>query len=115
MTDGIGRIGTGNGYGINGFVPQRHEAKEEVPEQPIVQQETEQVDPERVMDLLANKNIFVAPKTSAPAELSPAVKGRVEDAMARFEEIYAIVEQEFGPELASTVMDLVMDKLMGLV
>jgi hypothetical protein len=34
--------------------------------------------------------------------------------MERFEEIYAIVEQEFGPELAPAVMDLVMDKLMGM-
>ena len=34
--------------------------------------------------------------------------------MERFEEIYAIVEQEFGAELAPAVMDLVMDKLMGM-
>ena len=34
--------------------------------------------------------------------------------MERFEEIFSIVEQEFGAERAPLVMDYVMDSLMGM-
>lgn len=117
MTDGIGRIFGGNSYGVGGYVPQRkeEEAPQNRPAVPVNNYEETQVDPNKVMDFLNANNIFAAPKTTTPAELDPEVQNRVVDAMARFEELYAIVAQEFGEENAPMVMDLVMDKLMGLV
>ena len=35
--------------------------------------------------------------------------------MEQFETYYALIAQEFGEENAPLVMDLVMDKLMGMV
>ena len=118
MTDGIGRIFGGNSYGVGGYVPQRKE--EEAPqnkpaEMPVNNYEETQVDPNKVMDFLNANNIFAAPKATTPAELAPDVQERVVDAMERFEELYAIVAQEFGEENAPLVMDFAMDKLMGLV
>ena len=117
MTDGIGRIFGGNSYGVGGYVPQRHDAKEEeTANQPVVQPELEQhVDPEKVMELLANNNLFVQPKASTPVELDPEVENRVIDAMERFEEVYAIIEDEVGPELAPLVADEYMNRQLGLV
>ena len=115
MTDGIGRIFGGNNYGVGGYVPQRKEAKEEVKEETVVQPQSKDVDPGEVMKFLNANNLFLAPKTaSTPTELAPDVQERAVNAMERFEEVYDIVVNEFGEEMAPTVMDLVMDKLMGL-
>ena len=121
MTDGIGRIFGGNNYGVGGYVPQRNgnEGAEEAQEQAVAQNyEETQVDPSKVMDFLANNNYFVN-LTNVPApvegvETDPTVADRVAGYMENFEVIYGIVEQEFGEELAPTVMDLVMDRLMGM-
>ena len=116
MTDGIGRIFGNSSYGVGGFVPQRNEEKEENVKQPAVQPEAVDIDPSKVMEFLNANNIFVAPKaTTAPAELDQETQDRVVNYMARFEEIYSVIEKEFGAALSPAVMDLVMDKLMGLV
>ena len=117
MTDGIGRIFGGNNYSVGGFVPQRKEAQEEAVQQQAVQPQREEIDPSKVMEFLNANNIFVTPNTTAttPAELAPEVQDRVVNYMERFEELYGIVENEFGKDMAPDVMDLVMDKLMGLV
>lgn len=117
MTDGIGRIFGGNNYGVGGYVPQRKE--EDVPQnkpaQAPVNYEETQVDPSKVMDFLASNNYFVAPvETTAPGEVDEATKERVVGYMENFEMIYGVVVNEFGEENAPLVMDLVMDKLMGL-
>ena len=127
MTDGIGRL-SGYGYGIGGFMPRNN--KEEVANKNDQQQapvadnkpaET-QVDPSKVMEFLANNNYFVAPQ-AAPKEvtdvegaaaLDSATQDRVAGYMEQFEMIYGIVQEEFGEELAPAVMDVVMDKLMGM-
>ena len=115
MTDGIGRIFGGNNFGVGGYVPQRKETNEEVKEEAVVQPQTKDVDPGKVMEFLNANNLFVAPKTTTtPAELAPDVQERAVNAMERFEEVYAVVVNEFGEEVAPLVMDLVMDKLMGL-
>ncbi len=121
MTDGIGRIFGGNNYGVGGYVPQRK--GEEMPETENQQQlvnnfEETQVDPNKVMDFLAQNNMFVN-LTNAPArvpgvETDPTVADRVAGYMENFEAMYAVVENEFGAELAPAVMDLVMDKLMAM-
>ena len=121
MTDGIGRIYGGNNYGVGGYVPNRK--NEENPEakadgQPVKNFEETQVDPNKILEFMANNNYFVdIAKTPAQVdgvETDPTVADRVAGYMENFEIIYGIIEQEFGPELAPTVMDFVMDKLMGL-
>lgn len=78
-----------------------------------------QIDPNKVMDFLANNNYFIP----IAADAAPAVdlntgdaesEERIASYMERFEQIYFIVEQEFGAEFAPATMDLVMDKLMGM-
>ena len=117
MTDGIGRIFGGNSYGVGGYVPQRREAKEEVEQQQqaIAQPEAKPVDEEVVMRFLEANNLRVVPKTAAPVQLDPEAEERIAGYMEKFEELYGVIEQEFGPELAPAVMDLVMDRLMGMV
>ena len=116
MIDGSGRIFGGNNYGVGGYVPQRKE--EEASQQqalPTVNQEATQVDPSRVMEFMANNNFFVAPvKTAGPAELDAAAQERIAGYMENFEMIYGVIVEEFGEELAPTVMDMTMDYLMGM-
>jgi hypothetical protein len=117
MTDGIGRIFGGNSYGVGGYVPQRkeEEAPQNNPAQAPVNYEETQVDPSKVMEFLSNNNYFVAPvETTAPGEVDEATRERVAGYMENFEMIYGVVVNEFGEENAPLVMDLVMDKLMGL-
>lgn len=114
MTDGIGRIFGGNNYGVGGYVPQRREAKEEVQQQAVVQPEAKPVDEEVVMRFLEANNLRVVPKTTEHIELGPEAEARIAGYMEKFEELYGLVEQEFGPELAPAVVDLVMDRLMGM-
>lgn len=123
MTDGIGRLSGYGNYGVGGYVPQRKggedAAQAQAQEQPQNNFEQTQVDPSKVMDFLANNNFFVA-QINAPApvkgvETDPTVADRVAGYMENFEAIYAVIENEFGAELAPTVMDMVMDRLMGMV
>ncbi len=115
MTDGIGRIFGGNNYGVGGFVPQKHEAKEEEVQQSVVKPEAKQVDEETVMRFLEANNMRIVPKTVTPIELDPEAEERIAGYMEKFEELYGLVEQEFGPELAPAVVDIVMDRIMGMM
>lgn len=124
MADGIHGIGYGNTSGVGGgYIPQRKgnevDAKEQNQAHAQPNYEETQVDPNKVMDFLAQNNYFMPVQVEAqPAGEVGAVDAETEERIAgymeRFEEIYAIVEQEFGAELAPAVMDLVMDKLMGM-
>ncbi len=124
MADGIHGIGYGNTSGIGGgYVPQRKgndvDANNAQDQSQHVNQERKEVNPDDVMKFLATNNYFMPVQVEAkPAAEVGAVDAETEERIAgymeRFEEIYAIVEQEFGPELAPAVMDLVMDKLMGM-
>lgn len=123
MADGINRLSGYGNYGVGGYLPQRRsgETQEEAQAQAQAPQNYEetQVDPNKVMEFLNANNFFVN-VTNAPApvegvETDPTVADRVAGYMENFEFIYGIVEQEFGPELAPAVMDLVMDRLMGMV
>ena len=115
MTDGIGRIFGGNSYGVGGYVPQRQEAQKEEAQQPVVQPETKDVDPNKVMEFM-NKYVYMVPETQSSEipELDAETQQRIAGFMEQFEFFYGIVVQEFGEEAAPMVMDLVMDKLMGL-
>ena len=114
MTDGIGRIFGGNNYGVGGFVPQKHEAKEEEVQQSVVQPEAKQVDEETVMRFLEANNMRIVPKTVTPIELDPEAEERIAGYMEKFEELYGLAEQEFGPKLAPMVLDLAMNRLLGM-
>lgn len=117
MTDGIGRIFGGNSYGVGGYVPQRKEEAPQngVPQAPVNNAEETQVDPSKVMDFLASNNYFVAPvETKGVGEVDNATRTRVEGYMENFEMIYGVIVEEFGEELAPTVMDIAMDYLMGM-
>ena len=81
--------------------------------------EDTQVDPNKVMDFLARNNYFIpvsveSVSTTEVNDVDAATEERIAGYMERFEEIYSIIEQEFGTEMAPSVMDLVMDKLMGM-
>lgn len=126
MTDGIGRLSGYGNYGVGPYVPQRRngdvqkEAQQQ--EQTLANNHAEtQVDPSKVMDFLASNNFFVAPQTTNGAadvngaeNVDVATQERVAGYMEQFEMIYGIVQEEFGEELAPAVMDVVMDKLMGM-
>ena len=119
MADGIGRLSGYGNYGVGGYMPQRRGdvSKEEQPQEQVLtnQHEETQVDPSKVMEFLANNNFFVAaPAATEVGEVDAATQDRVAGYMEQFEMIYGIVQEEFGEALAPAVMDVVMDKLMGM-
>ena len=124
MTDGVFGIGYGNTSGVGGgYLPPKKESdvdSNKAQEQSAnANVEHKDVDPNEVMAFLANQNYFMPVSVEAkPAAEIGGVDAETEERIAgymeRFEEIYAVVEQEFGAELAPAVMDLVMDKLMGM-
>ncbi len=116
MTDGIGRIFGGNNYGVGGYVHQRNnEAKNDASQAPVQNYDEMLVDPAKVMDFMAANHILVpVAETTKVGEVDDATRTRVEGYMDQFEMIYDIVVREFGEKNAPSVMDLVMDKLMGM-
>ena len=121
MTDGIGRLSGYGNYGVGGYVPQRRNDEVSKEAQAQTQQQTNnyeetQIDPSKVMEFLSNNNFFVT--ASAPSaevnEVDAATQDRVASYMEQFEMIYGVVQEEFGEELAPVVMDMVMDRLIGM-
>lgn len=125
--------GGGNGYGITWNNNRSQEDVEtnnaEKQTTANANQERKDVNPDDVMKFLANNNIFIDVQLAKLDAADGKIDGifntdlnsveadmqdRIAGYMERFEEIYAIIEQEFGAELAPSVMDLVMDKLMGM-
>lgn len=118
MTDGIGRLSGYGNYGVGGYVPQRRtdiSQEGKAQEQPVLNNHEEtQVDPSKVMEFLSSNNFFVAAPAAGAADIDTATQDRVAGYMEQFEMIYGIVQEEFGDELAPAVMDVVMDRLMGM-
>ena len=125
MADGIHGIGYGNTSGVGGGYIPRRKGNDVDPNNAQDQaaynanQEHKDVNPDDVMKFMANNNFFMP----VNVELKPSVEvggvdaeteDRISGYMERFEEIYSIIENEFGAELAPSVMDAVMDKLMGM-
>jgi len=121
----IGGInGYGYGYGVNGYgnngKNNANNTENEGNNGNAVQPEAKpQVNADEVMKFLEKNNFFIAPAGTQGAEGVSEVDAETQDRIAgymeQFEVIYAVVVEEFGEELAPAVMDLVMDKLMGLV
>ena len=124
MTDGVFGIGHGNTSGVGGgYLPPKKDDVDSKAEnqqsQANANQERKDVNPDDVMRFLANNNYFIPANVEAKPVtniegVDAETQERIASYMERFEEIYSIVEQEFGAELAPAVMDLVMDKLMGM-
>lgn len=125
MTNNIGGI-NGYGYGIGGgyFAPKRNEDEKQAQAQAQAQEqvpnyEETQVDPQKVMDFLASNSYMVNFANSAApvdgVETDPTIADRVAGYMENYDFIMGIIEQEFGEDLAPAVMDVVMDRLMGMV
>ena len=119
MADGINRIfGGGNNYGVGGFAPnsKNDETENSQVQQPTVNYTERLVNEETVWNFMANNNFVVAPKTTAPVgEVDVAAEERIAGYMENYEMFAKIVENEFGPDLVPTVMDLVMDRLIAMV
>lgn len=123
MTDGIGRIFGGSNYGVGGYVPQRknEEAADAQTQAGNAQPQNEEtkVDPQKVMDFLANNNYFMPVTDIKPAvepeKADPELEDRIAGYMERFELIYAEFDDVFGPELAPAAFDIALNKLMSLV
>ena len=125
MADGIHGIGYGNTSGVGGsYVPQRkgndvdaQNAQDQTAYN--ANQEHKDINPDEVMKFMANNNFFmpVNVETKPAAEVGGVdadAEERIAGYMERFEEIFSIIEQEFGTERAPLVMDYVMDSLMGM-
>ncbi len=116
MTSGVNGIG-GNpySYGNYGYNNQQAQASQDEQQETQVQApEYKPVNNEEIMRFLEANNLRVVPKTTTPVELDSEAQERIAGYMARFEELMSLVEEEFGPEVAPLVMDMVMDKLMGM-
>ena len=116
MTDGIGRIDSGKNYYEMYMGFKNKEAEKENEEKPTIQHvEETPVEPAKVMEFLSRNNYFVAPVgNSAVADIDEATQERIRGYMEGFEMIYGVIVEEFGEELAPSVMDIAMDYLMGM-
>ena len=124
MADGIYGIGQGNTSGVNGgYLPPKkdNDIDEKKDQNPAANANTEhkEVDPDEVMAFLANQNYFMPVGTPAARVKSEnandsELEERIAGYMEKFEQIYAVVEKEFGIMSAPSVMNAVMDNLMGM-
>ena len=113
-----------NGYGINfngGYSARKQDNKPAEAEEnkTTVQPEAKPtVNAEEVFAFLEANNVFVAPaKVEAgaeTAEVDSEIQARIEDAMGQFEVIYSVIANEFGERRAPQLVDMVMDKLLGI-
>ena len=117
MTSGVNGIGGSYGsYGSYGYGNNGAEhTNENETENVVVKPEAKDVDPDAVMAFL-NKYVYMAPdvQTTEVPELDAETQQRIAGFMEQFEFFYGVVVQEFGEEMAPLVMDMVMDKLMGM-
>ena len=117
MTDGIGRIGSSN-YGLGGsFYRANKDVKGEPKAEPqVVKPETNEIDPDKVMDLLSQASSIympVAKSESVTVSLPKAVQDRIAGFVDDFENVYAIAKEEVGEELVPTVLDLMSAKAVA--
>jgi len=121
MADGIGRIaGGGSGNGVfwnnnrgkqNNNVEQKQEGQVAVPEN-----KKTVVDEQKVWEFMANNNYFVAPAKTNNNKIADdvAMQARIEDFISQYSIIMTTIEAEFGKEVAPTVFDMMMGKLMEI-
>ncbi len=118
MTDGIGRIGSSN-YGLGGsFYRANKDVKEEPQVQPqSVKPEVNEMDPDKVMDLLnqAASSVYMPVTKAEPVsvKLPKSVDDRIAGFMRDFENTYAIAKEEVGEVLALDVLDLMSEKAVA--
>ena len=108
MTDGINRIFGGNNYGVGGFgARKQEEPKESEVKEAVKDYKETQVDPSRVMDLLAaNSNVLVCSTNKTNhIELDQATQDRIADSMKNFELFMSVASEEVGEDLALLLAD----------
>lgn len=110
----------GYGYGVrylnngqqNKELTEKPQTEEKASEQP---QQTVNVDPNEVLNFLASSSVKVeAPQPVAVGTGNAETTERVEGYIQNFEMIYSIVSEEFGDEVANTLLndDRFVDALM---
>lgn len=124
MVNGVNNTSGSNASSVNWYLQQGNKnngevgADENQNPNPTPDYTETQVDPAKVMDWMAANNNFVnVIKAPAPAEgivTDPTIEERIAGFMENYEFFREIVEAEFGLERADIVMNVVMDKLMGL-
>lgn len=109
MTNNIVRI-TGGGPNYNfGLGAKKQEENQDVNvnEQVAKKQPETQVDPNRVMELMANNNLYVgATNKTNHIELDQPTKSRIADSMKAFEAFMLAAEEEVGFDNALLLADL---------
>lgn len=123
MTNGINSIG-GNPGGSNVFwsnnsANQNVDEKNSNEQQSAnANQERKEVNPDDVMKFMAANTYFVPVKTEAKQAdantIDADTQKRVVESMKDFEELFSIVEQEFGADIAPSIFDAMMDKFLGI-
>ena len=61
-----------------------------------------------------NANIAVTPQKPVIGKNDPEMEARIGASMERFEQLYGVIQKEFGDELAPAVMDLAMEKMLAI-
>lgn len=115
MADGINGL-TGYGIGSNFYSQNRtkQETEEKKDEVVVNNNKHREIDPNEVMDFLSANNFYIANTTSVNYVTDPATEARIASSMKDFEFIYGLIVNEFGEENADVLMDMVMDKLLGI-
>ena len=122
MADGIGRIFGGNNYGVGGYIPQRKN-EENVNNQNNAQAQNQpeykQVDEQQLWNFMANNSTFspFVKVDSVSGEYKfdeDGIRERMEEFMPRYLEYCDIIENEFGPELTPTLVDMLFNKFFGM-
>ena len=123
MTNSIGSISGGGSNGVfwsnNSSKNNNVEDNKANEQQANANSERKDIDPDRLMQLLANQSYFVPVKAEAKSAVKvdgvdAETQDRIADYMKDFEKIFGIIEEEFGSDLAPQAFDVAMDKLLGM-
>lgn len=109
----------GYGYGVrylnNGQQNKELTEKSAAEEKQVEQQQTANVDPNEVLNFLASSSVKVETAQPAAIDNNAETQERVEGYIQNFEMIYSVVAQEFGEDVANTLLndDQFVEALMG--
>ena len=124
MTDGVYGIGYGNTSGVGGgYMPNRKGNNDVENKQEEAQTQSQAaytpVNESEVWNFLTNNSYFVAQvktpeKTADVSGAAAGMEDRAADCMPNFETAFALIQEEFGVEVATMLMndDNFVDKLL---
>ena len=117
MADGINGL---SGYGIGNSYYSQPKGQNKADDKkdtnnPSVSVEHKEVNPDEVYAFLSANNFIIKTETQSTGYVTdPATETRVAESMKDFEFVYGLIVNEFGEDNAADIMDLVMDKLLGI-